>query len=264
LTIMARRPCAVQVTWLGYPGTTGARFMDYLIADPFIIPEGQESAYTEQVVRMPHCYQPNDRKRPVESPLSRREHGLPDDAFVFCCFNQSYKITPDVFAAWIRLLRDVPSSVLWLLGTHTGARQNLLRAAQKEGIGAERIVFAGKVPYAAHLARYGAVDLALDTFPYTSHTILSDALWCGCPTVALCGDTFASRVSGSLLTAAGLADLVTYTLPDYEQFARRLATQPDFLKEVRVSVAHARDHSPLFDSTTFARDLERLYLGLLT
>ncbi|HET9664994.1 MAG TPA: tetratricopeptide repeat protein, partial [Burkholderiales bacterium] len=123
LTIMARRPCDVQVTWLGYPGTTGAAFMDYLIADPFIVPPGQESAYTERVLRMPHCYQPNDRKRPVGVPLTRREYGIPDDAFVFCCFNQSYKITPDIFAVWMSLLRDVPGSILWLLGTNTGAKQ---------------------------------------------------------------------------------------------------------------------------------------------
>ncbi|MGQ0522620.1 MAG: O-linked N-acetylglucosamine transferase family protein, partial [Betaproteobacteria bacterium] len=264
LTIMARRPCDVQVTWLGYPGTTGAAFMDYLIADPFIIPPGQESAYSERVVRMPYCYQPNDRQRPVGTPLSRREYGITDDAFVFCCFNQTYKITPDIFAAWMRLLREVPGSVLWLLESNRWAKQELLRRAQEAGVKPTQLVFAGRVQYSAHLARYAVADLALDTFPYTSHTILSDALWCGCPTVALCGETFASRVSGSLLTAASLPDLITCALPDYEQLARRLATQPDFLKEVRVRVAHARDHSPLFDSTTFARHLERLYLGLLT
>ena len=262
LTIMARRPCDVQVTWLGYPGTTGTTFIDYLIADPFIVPPGQESAYTERVVRMPQCYQPNDRKRPVGVALTRREYGIPDDAFVFCCFNQSYKITPDIFAVWMSLLRDVPGSVLWLLGTNTLARHNLLRAAQAEGVGAERIVFAGKVPYAAHLARYNVVDLALDTFPYTSHTILSDGLWCGCPTVALCGETFASRVSGSLLTAAGLPDLVTYTLAEYEGLARRLAAEPLLLRDIRARVARERDHSSLFDSTAFTRELERLYLGL--
>ena len=262
LTIMARRPCAVQVTWLGYPGTTGARFMDYLIADPFIIPVGQESAYTERVVRMPHCYQPNDRKRPVDSPLSRAEYGLPDDAFVFCCFNQSYKITPDIFGVWMRLLKDIPASVLWLLGTNAAAKTNLLRKAQTAGVAAERLVFAGKVSYAAHLARYAVVDLALDTFPYTSHTILSDALWCGSPTVALCGETFASRVSGSILTAAGLPDLVTYATADYEQLACKLATDPRFLADTRARAMDARDHSPLFDSTAFTRDLERIYVSL--
>jgi predicted O-linked N-acetylglucosamine transferase (SPINDLY family) len=263
LTIMARRPCSVQVTWLGYPGTTGARFIDYLIADPFLIPSEHESAYSERIVRMPHCYQPNDRKRQIAAPLSRAEYGIPEDAFVFCCFNQTYKITPEVFGVWMALLRDIPGSVLWLLESNRWARQNLLQHAQAEGVSAERLVFAQRLPYAGHLARYKAVDLALDTFPYTSHTILSDALWCGCPTVALCGDTFASRVSGSLLTAAALPDLVTYNLVDYEGLANRLATEPPLLREVSARVARARDHSPLFDSTRFIRDLEQLYIGLL-
>jgi predicted O-linked N-acetylglucosamine transferase (SPINDLY family) len=259
---MARRPCDVQVTWLGYPGTTGAAFMDYLIADAFIIPPGQESAYSERIVRMPHCYQPNDRKRAIAEPLPRSEYGIPEDAFVFCCFNQTYKITPDVFAAWIRLLRNVPGSVLWLVDSNRWAKQELLERAQAQGVAAERLVFASRVPYAAHLARYRVADLALDTFPYTSHTILSDALWCGCPTVGLCGETFASRVSGSLLTAAGLPDLVTYSLGDYEQLAYRIASEPSLLREIRARVAHAKDRSPLFDSTAFTRDLERLYMRL--
>jgi predicted O-linked N-acetylglucosamine transferase (SPINDLY family) len=262
LTIMARRPCDVQVTWLGYPGTTGAAFMDYLIADPFIIRPGEESAYSERIVRMPHCYQPNDRKRVVADALSRAEYGIPEGAFVFCCFNQAYKITPDIFAVWMRLLTAIPGSVLWLVESNRVAKRNLFAAAQAQGVAAKRLIFAPRLPYAQHLARYRVADLALDTFPYTSHTILSDALWCGCPTVGLCGETFAARVSGSLLNAAGLPDLVTYSLPDYEQLAYRLATQPTLLNEIRARVAHARDRAPLFDSTAFARDLERLYVGL--
>jgi predicted O-linked N-acetylglucosamine transferase (SPINDLY family) len=258
LTIMARRPCSVQVTWLGYPGTTGASFIDYLIADPFIVPPGNESAYSERVVRMPHCYQPNDRKRQIGAPLRRAEYGIPEDAFVFCCFNQTYKITPEIFGVWMALLRDIPGSVLWLLESNRWAKQNLLQHAQAEGVSAERLLFAQRLPYAGHLARYKVVDLALDTFPYTSHTILSDALWCGCPTVGLCGETFASRVSGSLLTAAGVAELVTYSLTDYAALARRL-TDASALEHVRARIAHARDDSPLFDSTAFTRDLERLY-----
>ena len=262
LTIMARRPCSMQVTWLGYPGTTGAGFIDYLIADPFLIPPGQESAYSERVVRMPHCYQPNDRKRQIGTPLRRAEYGIPEDAFVFCCFNQTYKITPDIFGVWMALLRDIPGSVLWLLESNRWAKENLLQHAQAEGVSAERLVFAQRLPYAGHLARYKVVDLALDTFPYTSHTILSDALWCGCPTVGLCGDTFAARVSGSLLTAAGLPDLVTYTLPEYEKLVRRLAVEPLLLHDIHTRVARAKDQSPLFDSTAFTRKLEQLYLGL--
>jgi protein O-GlcNAc transferase len=263
LTIMARRPCNVQVTWLGYPGTTGAAFMDYLIADPFIIPPGAESGYTERVVRMPHCYQPNDRKRPVGQPLSRSEYGLPDDAFVFCCFNQTYKITPEVFGVWMRLLQYVPESVLWLLEGNAIAKRKLIEHAETAGLAAERLVFASRVPYSAHLARFRVADLALDTFPYTSHTILSDALWCGCPTVALCGETFASRVSGSLLTAAGLPDLVTYQLGEYELRAQHLAHDTSVLNEVKSRVGRARNESRLFDSAAFTRNLEELYSGLL-
>jgi predicted O-linked N-acetylglucosamine transferase (SPINDLY family) len=262
LTLMARRPCHVQVTWLGYPGTTGAAFIDYLIADPFIIPPGSEAAYSERVVRLPHCYQPNDRRRTAAEPLQRAEYGLPQGSFVFCCFNQTYKITPDVFEVWMRLLRAVPESVLWLVESNRWATHNLRESARVQGVAPERLIFAARRPYAEHLARYGVVDLALDTFPYTSHTILSDALWCGCPTVGLCGATFASRVSGSLLTAAHMPDLITYSLADYEKLALRLAKEPSLLRELRARAARARDHSPLFDSTAFARDLEQLYLGI--
>jgi predicted O-linked N-acetylglucosamine transferase (SPINDLY family) len=236
--------------------------MDYLIADAFIIPPGREDMVSERVVRLPHCYQPNDRKRPLAEPLARREYGLPENAFVFCCFNQTFKIAPDVFDIWLRLLREVPGSVLWLVDSHPLARRNLLAIAGASGVSQERLVFAPRLPYAQHLARYRVADLALDTFPYTSHTTLSDALWCGCPTVGICGETFAARVSGSLLTTAGLPDLVTYSFAEYETLALRLATDRSLLEEVRTRVTAARDHSPLFDSAAFARDLEALYISL--
>jgi predicted O-linked N-acetylglucosamine transferase (SPINDLY family) len=262
LALMARRLCPVQIAWLGYPGTTGAPFIDYLIADSFIIPPDQESAYSERVVRLPHCYQPNDRKRNVGDSLPRADYGLPDDAFVFCCFNQTCKITPEVFAAWMRLLATVPASVLWLLDSNALARQNLIENARACGVAQDRLVFAPSLPNASHLARYRAADLALDTFPYTSHTTLSDALWCGCPAVGLCGETFAARVSGSILSAAALPDLVTYTLGDYEALARRFAADPAALAAVRLRVARARNDSPLFDSAAFTRDLEQIYADL--
>jgi predicted O-linked N-acetylglucosamine transferase (SPINDLY family) len=262
LTIMARRPCDIQVTWLGYPGSTGASFIDYLIADPFTIPVGQESAYSERVMRMPYCYQPNDRRRPVAASLDRSDYGLPDGAFVFCCFNQTYKITPDVFELWMRLLGHTPNSVLWLMDSNAWAKTALLARAEQHGM-ADRIVFAPKKPNAEHLARYRAADLALDTFPYTSHTTLSDALWLGCPAVALCGETFAARVSGSILTAAGLGELVAYSIDECENLARTLATDSLFLRATRGRVEQARNHAHAFDSTGFARDLESLYLGLL-
>jgi predicted O-linked N-acetylglucosamine transferase (SPINDLY family) len=256
---MARRPCPVQITWLGYPGTTGAAFMDYLIADAFIIPPGREDMVSERVVRLPHCYQPNDRQRPRAEPLDRRAYGLPEDGFVFCCFNQTFKIAPDVFDVWLRLLSKVRGSVLWLVDSNAQAKRNLLEAARAQGVASERLVFAPRLPYAQHLARYARADLALDTFPYTSHTTLSDALWCGCPTVGLCGETFAARVSGSLLTTAGLPDLLTYSFEEYEALALRLASEHQALQEVRGRVIAARDRSPLFDSAAFARDLEKLY-----
>ncbi len=263
LTIMARRPCDNQVTWLGYPGTTGAPFVDYLIADPYIIRPGEEATCSERVLRMPHGYQPNDRKRHVAQPLSRQAYGLPESGFVFCCFNQTYKITPEVYAAWMRLLQRVPHSVLWLVDGGATATRNLAAAALAHGVKAEQLVFAPRRPYSEHLARYRVADLALDTFPYTSHTTLNDALWCGCPTVGLTGDTFAARVAGSILSAAGMRELITSSIEAYEALALRLATDAAALSEVRAKVVQARDSEAQFDTAQFTRDLESLYQGIL-
>lgn len=263
LTIMARRPCEHQVTWLGYPGTTGAPFVDYLIADPYIIRPGEEATCAERVLRMPQGYQPNDRKRQVAQPLSRREYGLPASGFVFCCFNQTYKITPEVYAVWMHLLQQVPHSVLWLVDGGATATRNLSAAALAHGVTAEQLVFAPRRPYSEHLARYRVADLALDTFPYTSHTTLNDALWCGCPTVGLSGDTFAARVAGSILSAAGLRELITPSLTAYEALALRLATDAAALSAVRAKVLQAHDSAAHFDTTQFTRDLENLYQGIL-
>jgi len=261
-SLLARRLCPIQVSWLGYPGTMGAAFIDGLIADPFIVPPGHEQFYSERVLRLPHCYQPNDRKREVAKPLTRAEYGLPPDAFVFCCFNQAYKITPEIFACWMRLLEHVPGSVLWLLEDNRWATANLARAAQAHSIAPARLVFAPKLPLAQHLARYRVADLALDTFPYTSHTTASDALWADCLLVGLCGETFASRVSGSILTACNLPELISYSLDDYERLAYRVATDKPFRDELRARLATAKTGAPLFDAPTFTRDLERLYSDL--
>ena len=263
ITIMARRPCDIQVTWLGYPGTTGAPFVDYLIADPYIIRPGEEATCSERVLRMPHCYQPVDRKRAVAEPLTRREYGLPEKGFVFCCFNQSYKITPEVYAVWLRLLAQAPGSVLWLVDGGATANRNLVVLAQAAGIAAERIVFAPRRGYSEHLARYRVADLALDTFPYTSHTTLNDALWCGCPAVAYAGDTFAARVSGSILTAAGAPELVGYSIVEYEQLAQQLAMDNARLESARTALEKSRASAPYFDTATFTRDLERLFDGMI-
>lgn len=264
LSIMAHRPCDIQVTWLGYPGTTGAPFVDYLIADPYIIRDGEEHTCSERVLRLPHCYQPNDRNRLVAEPLTRTAYGLPESGFVFCCFNQTYKITPDVFEVWMRLLERVPDSVLWLVDSNSSAKQNLAAAAQTYGVTADRLVFAPRLPYAQHLARYRVADLALDTWPYTSHTTLSDGLWCGCLAVGLTDDTFAARVSGSILNAANLPELVTSNLRDYEALAFKLATDPEGLSGFRERLAQARERSAMFNTPAFARELEALYRQMLT
>ncbi|HET7097975.1 MAG TPA: tetratricopeptide repeat protein, partial [Casimicrobiaceae bacterium] len=208
--IGAQRPAPIQVNWLGYPGSMGAGWIDYLIADRYLVPSEHEADYSERVVRLPHCYQPNDRKRPGGgSGLTRSDCGLSENAFVFCNFNQSYKIEPGVFAAWMRLLTRVPDGVLWLLDENRWAKDNLRNEARRHGVVAERLIFAPIRPLAEHLSRYALADLVVDTFPYTSHTTGSDALWADCPIVTSLGEVFASRVAASLLENAGLGRLVT-------------------------------------------------------
>lgn len=260
--LLAARPCAVQVNWLGYPGTMGADFIDYLIADREIVPPALKAYYSECVVHMPHTYQPNDRSRAVAEALSRSDYGLPENAFVFCCFNQAYKISPDLFACWMRLLRQIESGVLWLLEDNPVATQNLRATAATHGVAPDRLVIAPRLPLPQHLARYRIADLALDTFPYTSHTTASDALWCGCPLVGLRGNTFASRVSAGILITCGLPDLVADTLSQYEQKVLALAADRTALAGVKSRIAAARDHAPLFDAVTFARDFEQLLIAI--
>ena len=258
--IMALRPAPVQVNWLGYPGTMGADFIDYIIADNFIIPDKFERFYSETVVRLPDCYQINDRRREVsERTPSPEECGLPSGGFVFCCFNQAYKILPEVFALWMRLLHAVPGSVLWLLEANRWEADNLRRTAAASGIAPERLVFAPRRPLPDHLARYRLADLALDTFPYTSHTTASDALWMGCPLVTCAGETFASRVAGSILINAGLRELVMASLAEYERLAIDLATAPEKLQNIRRRLREGRATCPLFDTPRFTRNLEAAY-----
>jgi predicted O-linked N-acetylglucosamine transferase (SPINDLY family) len=259
--IMALRPAPIQVSWLGFPGTMGAPFVDYLIADSFIAPPGADGDYSEKLVRLPDAYQPNDRQRPMASTPGRADCGLPENAFVFCCFNQTFKITPQVFDAWMRLLQALPDSVLWLLECNPWAKANLLREAQMRGIGPERLLFAPRVPMDKHLARQRLADLFLDTLPYNAHTTASDALWAGLPVLTCSGDTFASRVAGSLLHAAGLAELVTDSLEEYERQALRLATHRGELQALRARLEQVAT-TPLFDTARFARNLESAYLAL--
>jgi protein O-GlcNAc transferase len=263
LQVMASRPARIQLSWLGYPGTTGAAFIDFVIADEWLIPPESERFYSERVLRMPHCYQPSDRSRAAAPTRTRAEYGLPADGFVFCCFNQAGKITPEVYESWMRLLKRVPDSVLWLLDDNRWASANLLEAAEAHGIACARVIIAPRLPPDEHLARYGAADLALDTHPYTSHTTANEALWMGCPLVALCGDTFAARVSSSIVRSCGFPELVTHTFQDYETLAYGLATDPAQLADIRTRLTQARDTVPLFDSTRFVRDLEALYTSIV-
>ncbi len=258
--ILAHRPAAVQVNFLGYPGTMGADFIDYIVADAIVIPPGEERFFSETVVRLADSYQPNDRQRQIAgSTPSRGACGLPPQGFVFCCFNNGFKITAVLFALWMRLLAKVPGSVLWLLETNQAAKINLRREAAAAGIPAERLVFAPRQPLPEHLARHRLADLFLDTLPYTAHTTASDALWTGLPVLTCLGGTFAGRVAASLLTAVGLPDLITASLDEYEALALALASDPARLSILKQRVAANRDTTPLFDSERYTRALEQAY-----
>ena len=258
--ILARRPAAVQANYLGYPGTMGARFIDYLIADPRIIPEASKPLYTEKIVYLPDTYQANDDQAEVAAvPSSRPQAGLPAEGFVFCCFNNSYKIRPHVFAVWMRLLRRVAGSVLWLLGDSPACVDNLRREAKSHGVAPERLIFAPRVSSAEHLARHKLAGLFLDTLPYNAHTTASDALRAGVPLVTCVGHSFAGRVAASLLQAVGLTELVTRSLADYEELVTKLAANPDHLARVRAELAaNLRTHA-LFDADRFRRNIEAAY-----
>lgn len=259
LKICAQRPAPIIVSWLGYPGTLGhPRMADYIIGDPIVTPVEHQAEYSEILAQMPHCYQPNDDQRIIGHRPSRTELGLPENGLVFCSFNQSYKITERVFTQWCRLLAAVPDSVLWLMGG-PDARTNLRKEAAQRGIDPDRLVFANNLSITEHLGRLQQADLALDTFPYGSHTTGSDALWASVPLVAIKGETFASRVSTSLLTSVGLSELVASSPEAACDLAIELARSPDKLNEIRNRLTLNRKCSPLYDTKTFCRDLERMY-----
>jgi len=266
--IVALRPAPVMVNWLGFPGTMGSftgggvngkPLFDYLLTDNFITPADAACNYAERLALLPHSYQPNDRKRPVAKTPPRVECGLPENAFVFCCFNQTFKITADFFNIWMRLLKDTPNSVLWLLECNHWAKQNLIEQAVLHGIASERLIFAPRVSIAEHLARHAHADLFLDTLPYNAHTTCSDALWVGLPVLTCMGDTFASRVAGSLIKAAGLDELITYTLTDYENKALFLSTNPQALNAIKQKLISEKMTSAVFDTASFTTSLEDIY-----
>jgi len=257
--IAAHRPAPVQAQWLGYPGSMGASFIDYVIADATVAPFTHQPAYTERIVQLPDCYQPNDRRRAIGPTPTRAACGLPNGGFVFCCFNAAYKIGPALFDRWCRLLDAVPGSVLWLLASHPEVPATLRREAAARGIAPERLVFAPPRPGPEHLARYRLADLFLDTGPVGAHTTASDALWTGLPVLTVLGDGFVSRVGGSLLRAAGLPGLAVASWEAYENTALALAHAPDAVAALKSRLAENRDTAPLFDTDRFARALERAF-----
>lgn len=259
-SILAYRPAPVQATYLGFPGTTGLPEIDYVIADRYVIPEDSARYFTEKPLYMPECFQVNDRKRFSNPPKMRAEYCLPDDAFVFAAFNNNIKFTPAFFAAWMRILQRVPDSVLWLLADNERARANLLSHAQAFGITSERLIFAPRVPVADYLGRFAAADLFLDLSPFNGGTTAADALWMGLPLITCSGRSFASRMAGSLLQSIGLPELVTSTLPDYENLAVHLATHPMEMQGYRQRLTANRLTSPVFDTPRFAGLFEDLLI----
>jgi protein O-GlcNAc transferase len=261
--IFAARPAPVQVNYLGYPGTLGASFYDYVLADATVLPFAQQPYYTERIVHLPNCYQVSDTKKPVaaETP-TRSEAGLPDQGFVFCCFNNNYKITPPVFDVWMRLLNQIEGSVLWLLSDREIAEGNLRREAQARGVDPGRLIFAQRVSLDAHLARHRLADLFLDTLPYNAHSTATDALWMGVPVVTCLGRSFAGRAAASQLRAIGTPDLVTDSLEAYEKLALHLASDPQARAEFRAKIERNRLRYPLFDTDRYRRNLETAYISM--
>ncbi|MBF9060890.1 hypothetical protein HKCCSP123_17035, partial [Rhodobacterales bacterium HKCCSP123] len=252
------RLAPVQINYLGYPGTMGAEFIDFLIADPVVVPKDQREFYSEKVIYLPHCYQPNDDMRSIaETTTTRSDFGLPEAGFVFCCFNNTYKISPREFDIWMRLLSQVDGSVLWLYKANQWAEQNLKREAERRGVAASRLVFADKLPHSEHLARHKHADLFVDTFNVNAHTTASDALWSGLPLVTKQGQQFAARVAASLLHAVDLPELVTTTEDEYEALILHLATHPKKLESIRQKLRKNRLRAPLFNTKRYTRNFEQ-------
>lgn len=260
--IAAARVAPVQASYLGFPGTLAMPAMDYIIADATVIPEREQAFYTEQVVTLPGSYQVNDDARADAASLSRIDAGLPAQARVFCCFNNAYKITPAIFAVWMKILKRVPQGVLWLFESNAAMADNLRREAGAAGIDATRLIFAPFAPNEVHLARYRLADVFLDTLDYNAHTTASDALWMALPVVTLPGATFASRVAASLVKAAGTPETIVASLQDYEDLAVALATDDSRLAALRQKLDSGRASCALFDTTRFARHIEAAYRAM--
>jgi protein O-GlcNAc transferase len=262
LGIFAHGAAPVQISYLGYPGTSGAPFIDYMIADKVVVPDEQREHYSESMIYLPGSYQVNDNRRAIsDRPMTRADMGLPEDAFVFACFNNNYKITPEEYDIWMRLLSKVEGSVLWLFKANPWAEDNLRKEAEKRGVDSARIIFAAPMHVTEHLARQHLADLFLDTFNVNAHTTASDALWGGLPVLTRMGKGFAARVAGSLLHAVGLPELAVSTSQDYEAKALELATQPEKLAELKARLAANQFTAPLFDTEAFVEHIEAGYIA---
>jgi predicted O-linked N-acetylglucosamine transferase (SPINDLY family) len=258
MDLMAYRPAPVQACYLGYPATTGAPFIDYFIGDRVTTPLAHAANYIEHIAQLDGCYQPNDAARPLPPCPPRSQLGLPDDAVVLCCFNQTYKLSPHMLDLWSRILADAPRTVLWMLAWNPHAKENLLRELAARGVAPERVFFAAKLDLASHIARLRAADLFLDTWPCNAHTTASEALWAGVPVLTVPGPTFASRVAASLVTACGLADLACPDDDHYVEFATALANEPETLQGIKAHLEINRRTLPLFDAERLARDMDAL------
>jgi protein O-GlcNAc transferase len=259
LNVFALRPAPIQVLWLAYPSTTGADYVDYVIGDPILTPLEHAEDFTEKIAQLPVCYEPTDDLREHPKPSSRTGAGLPEDAFVFACFNQSYKITEPVFDRWCRILHRVPNSVLWLLVPQASIQVVLRAEAVARGIAAERVIFAPFAKSIAHMARLPLADLFLDTFPYGAHTTCSDALWMGLPVVTQIGRSFSARVAASLLNAVGMPELVVGNGRDYEELAVLIANDEVAYRDIRTHLADNRMSLPLFDNARFSAEVAALF-----
>lgn len=267
--ILANRPCKVQVAYLGYPATSGAPWMDYLVADDVTIPPAHEVFYSEKVLRVTGSFMPDSNERPVMQPAKDRaaaliQQGLPEDAFIFCAFNNVAKITPEMMRCWCRLLHAMPKSVLWLQTSSQWAKANLQAAAQAAGLAPERLIFATRVDsFEAHLQRYALADLFLDTSPYNAHVTAADSLWAGLPVLTLQGKSFASRVASSILTALELPELITTDLASYEALALALAKDPKRLQGIKQKLEQSKASGLYFDQRRYVRELEQVYRNML-
>ncbi len=256
--VLARRPAPLQVAYLGYPGSTGADFIDYVMGDPIVTPLARAADYSEKLAQLPVCLQPNGRWRPLPQPMQRAQAGLPEGGLVMCAFNHSYKILPAAFDVWCAALHEVPGAVLWLKQTHPLMQHNLRREAQARGVASHQLVFAGNVPYAEHFSRLALADVFVDTWPYNAHTTASDALWAGVPVLTLHGESYASRVASSILHAAGLGELAFASAADYALALRAMAHDPTLLMPYRQHLVQQRLHLPLFDCDAHTQALQTL------